>query len=419
MANARGLDFKQPVYVDFLTPAQYTKRSAGDEAGTDGGSAASKKKQQEELDQEVGELRALGLVEGKVDLKQAGTDLNDTGTLAFYSPSEERIFVRGSEMTPGLKVTLAHELTHVLQDQHFDLERLQKLPSTQASALRAVGEGDARRIENKYVESLSPEDRQSYMDEQSKEASDATTKLGKTVPPALLALFGAPYDFGTEFIDLLQHSGGNDEINNAFKVPPTSDEQLFDPFTYLDHDNPKDVEAPPLPKGAKKLDEDTIGATVWYLILATRMDPKAALAAADGWGGDRYVEYRQGDKVCIADRFEGDTAKDSQEMRNALGLVPPQLVTVKPAGDGLVATFCDPGEGTKLGIANDATQVIELPVLRSQIAIGALGQGATRKQSQCYGNALVNRLDVAQLTATSLTPEITKAVGEARQICIS
>ena len=46
------------------------------------------------------------------------------GTLAYYDPSGEQVFVRGTELTPAVRVTLAHELAHVLQDQHFDLERL-------------------------------------------------------------------------------------------------------------------------------------------------------------------------------------------------------------------------------------------------------------------------------------------------------
>jgi len=417
VAKHRGLEYKQPVFVDFLTPAQYTKRAGGGNEGT-GGASASKKQQQDELDRQLAELRAFGLVEGKVDLKKADTDLNDSGTLAYYSPQEERIFVRGTSMTPGLKVTLAHELTHVLQDQHFDLKRLDKLPSTQRTALRSLAEGDARRIEHLYVKSLSSADRKSYQDAEAKESKDALNKLDKSVPPALIALFGAPYDFGTEFVDLLDHQGGNTEIDKAFEKPPKSDEQLFDPFTYLDHDDPRDVKAPPVPKGTKHLDEESVGATLWYLILATRMDPKVALAAADGWGGDRYVEYQRKSTVCIVDQLKGDTAKDTDEMGKALAELPEKLVSVKRQGDALIATFCDPGQNHELGIPNVATQVIGLPVLRSQISISALTQGATRKQSQCYGEALVNRLDVAQLTGSSVTPEVKQAVADARRLCI-
>lgn len=417
VANKRGLAYKEPVFVDFLSPAQYTKRAGGGNDGT-GGSSASKKQRQDELDRQLGELRALGLVEGKVDLKKATTDLNDSGTLAYYSPREERIFVRGTAMTPGLKVTLAHELTHVLQDQHFDLKRLDKLPSTQRTALRSLAEGDARRIEHLYVKSLSSSDRKRYQDAEAKDSKNALTKLDKSVPPALIALFGAPYDFGTEFVDLLDHQGGNTAIDKAFENAPKSDEQLFDPFTYLDHDGPKDVKAPPVPKGTKQLDNDSLGATVWYLILATRVDPKVALAAADGWGGDRYVEYRRKSTVCIADRFEGDTAKDTDEMGKALAQLPEKLVSMKRQGGALVVTFCDPGQNNKLGIPNVATQVIGLPVLRSQISISALAGGANRKQSQCYAEALVNRLDVAQLTGSTVTPEVQQAVTDARRRCV-
>ena len=50
-----------------------------------------------------------------------------------------------------MRVTLAHELTHVLQDQHFDLERLADPDFDRADELRAMAEGDAGRIEDAYA----------------------------------------------------------------------------------------------------------------------------------------------------------------------------------------------------------------------------------------------------------------------------
>jgi hypothetical protein len=61
------------------------------------------------------------------------------------------VFVRGDELTPAVRVTLAHELTHVLQDQHFDLQRLDEPDFEEHEGLRAMAEGDAGRIEDIYV----------------------------------------------------------------------------------------------------------------------------------------------------------------------------------------------------------------------------------------------------------------------------
>ena len=55
--------------------------------------------------------------------------------------------------TAPRRSTLAHELTHALQDQHFDLTKLQKAAtrSHSSGALRALVEGDARRVQLLYA----------------------------------------------------------------------------------------------------------------------------------------------------------------------------------------------------------------------------------------------------------------------------
>src|SRR5262245_56655055 len=53
---------------------------------------------------------------GDFDLLKANEDLVDAGTAAFYGPDTQRVAVRGTDMTVEVRVTLAHELTHVLQE---------------------------------------------------------------------------------------------------------------------------------------------------------------------------------------------------------------------------------------------------------------------------------------------------------------
>ena len=144
--DERGLEFEHPVYVDFLTPAEYTAQTTDDE-GT------MEEDEREQLDRYAAELRALGVASGELDLFAAFNQVSDGGTLAFYDPTDERVRVRGTEMTVGLEVTLVHELTHALQDQHFDLERLDgpQLDDGAATAFRGLAEGDALRVEEAYT----------------------------------------------------------------------------------------------------------------------------------------------------------------------------------------------------------------------------------------------------------------------------
>ena len=94
----------------------------------------------------------LGLLEGDVDLFAESNELNAKGIIGFYSYDDERLRVRGTELTPAVESVLVHELTHALQDQNFDLgdrlEELDKADDTNSSAtaegFEALVEGDAR-----------------------------------------------------------------------------------------------------------------------------------------------------------------------------------------------------------------------------------------------------------------------------------
>src|SRR5205814_1024739 len=86
-----------------------------------------------------------GLASSSLDLLSAANDLNDSGTLAFYDPDTQRVSVRGTDMTPQMRVTLAHELTHALQDQYFDIsDRRTKdfKTSGESAAFRALLDHD-------------------------------------------------------------------------------------------------------------------------------------------------------------------------------------------------------------------------------------------------------------------------------------
>ena len=79
--------------------------------------------------------------------------------LAFYSDDTKQVYIRGTgPLTVETRATLAHELTHVLQDQYFDIGKLRKAADKSTSgssdALTALIEGDAERIRVKYLHEL-------------------------------------------------------------------------------------------------------------------------------------------------------------------------------------------------------------------------------------------------------------------------
>src|SRR5205807_8539376 len=70
-------------------------------------------------------LRALGLITADVDLGKAVRALYAGAVVGLYDQKNKVLLVRGSQPTPLVRRTLAHELTHALQDQHFTLYRPQ------------------------------------------------------------------------------------------------------------------------------------------------------------------------------------------------------------------------------------------------------------------------------------------------------
>lgn len=394
VSEDRELDFEHPVKVNFLTPEEYKARA------TEGGDSESPESKQYYADQ-VAQLRALGFVSGDVDLAKANDTLSDSGTLAFYDPDTEQVYVRGTELTPGIRVTLAHELTHVLQDQNYDLDRIDDLPSGRAGVLRALAEGDATKVEDDYVEKeLTDAEKKAYDDETSSSSDDATEELEGSVPPILTTIFASPYILGPRFVDYLYAKDGWDGINGALEDPPT-EEAMFDPMTYDTDAGKQQTVSIEAPEGTEVIETDEFGPTTWFLLLASRIDQKEALKAVDGWGGDQYVVYRQDDKVCMDATIEGDTPEDEAELAKALGewaaKSPKGTAEVTNEDDAVQFHSCDPGKDAK-SAGNEVTpDTLGLPVTRTDVYTSSIEQDASPKQSACYANGVIDAFTVAQL----------------------
>ena len=55
-----------------------------------------------------------------------------------------------------------------------------------------------------------------------------------------------------------------------------------------------------------------MGAYSLYVMLASRIDPKVALAASEGWGGDRARAYRDRGNECVRFDVVGDSSHRRQ-----------------------------------------------------------------------------------------------------------
>lgn len=417
----RGALFDHPVPVDFLTPEAYSEQTRTDEG-------ALTEEDRAEIEQFEGAMRALGIVSGDTDLLEATNDLTDSGTLAFYDSFEERVVVRGTEVTPGLAVTLVHELTHVLQDQVFSLDRYREeleseggqVTSGESYAFDSLVEGDADRIEAIYLESL---------DQATQDAIDAENEVGfetfedAAIPDALTALFGSMYGLGDAFVAVLESIEG-ESVDGAFADPPVTEEQVFDPFTYLDEDAPAAVD-PPDTDGDEVFDQGDFGAVSLMVVLAERIDPRQALAAATGWGGDAYALFPRDGRTCFRLNVTGDTDQDTAELADAAvdwvaafpgsGGRSPSARTSR-AGDIVFLESCDPGSSS-VGGTGGSTTAVELAVTRSYVAAGALEEGADNEQARCFASALVAGLTQEELASEDPSPAVERKAAAIAARC--
>jgi len=336
--GARHLEFEHPVVVRFLADKAFEKEIRSD---------AQLTKEEKALNEQIsGELLALGLVGEKVDLGQATEDLDASSTVGFYDSETEELVVRGIDATAiDARVTIVHELTHALQDQHFDLDALydDAKEGSEVYALDFLVEGDATTVENAYLDTLSPAEQEEYFG-----SADTAPEqpLPEDIPYALDIFSSAPYVLGTSFLFALDPDGGTAGRDRAFEKPPTTEELLIDPVALQQRQAAKKVADPKLSKGEHKAyDPEQFGVISLYLILATRLDVRTALAAVTGWGGDRGVGFKKDGDACVRVNVTGDTTTDTDELEAALtawkGTMPAGAVEVKRSADVVTFTACE------------------------------------------------------------------------------
>src|SRR5205807_1059697 len=132
----RSLRFRRRLKVTFATPASAGK-ILGSEARQRGRSAGLK------VDEE--ELKLIGLLPPSIDLQKALDAVEKQEVLGFYDERTKRLVVIKEKRAnrPLLEITLAHELDHALDDQHFGLQTSKGLSDDAAAADDALVEGTA------------------------------------------------------------------------------------------------------------------------------------------------------------------------------------------------------------------------------------------------------------------------------------
>jgi hypothetical protein len=350
----RGLEFERVPRPVEVTPEQ-ARREALETLDQDYPPARRR------ADEEV--LALLELVPAGTDLREAYESTVTELVAGYYDPRKDRLRIVGGVQTANrvlYEMVLAHELTHVLEDQRFefDLDALAQ-GGDRALAHTALIEGTATAMMYRYVqERFGPEELLGGL------AASAFTGTGD-LPPFLTAQLTFPYTAGEVFVRRLLAVGNGRwrVVNTALRFrPPASTEQIMHPGAYLRVEQPRRVSlrgpVAALGPGWRQLQRSTFGEWQTQKLLARAGGTTSARAAA-GWGGDRYALLGRGDDRVLVMRWTWDSPRDRREFEEALrAWAEDGLTGSTPAGEDVWRT---PDGAAATALRGDAVTLVLAP----------------------------------------------------------
>jgi hypothetical protein len=192
------------------------------------------------------QLKRLGLAPPDFQYRALMLRVLSEQVAGYYDPKTAEFHLADWIDLDGQRPIMAHELTHALQDQHFNLRRFEHWPKGDSDAelaVHALIEGDATLAMALYVAN-NPLRALAFLKSlgstgmQSQELDKAPRALRETL------LF--PYQQGSDWTKSLYKQGSWDRVSKAFTELPQSTEQILHPEKYLAHEAPVKVTLPDL-----------------------------------------------------------------------------------------------------------------------------------------------------------------------------
>jgi hypothetical protein len=281
----------------------------------------------EEIRREEILMKKLRLIPEDMNLEAFVLDLLTEQVAGYYSPETSTFYIASWIPLELQKPVMAHELTHALQDQHFDLSVLTERirgNDDRMLARNAVIEGDALAVMFDYL--LLPMGR-SFLDLpdlaqlarfQFQAGAEQYQTLG-AAPEYLRESLLFPYIQGASFIQAYRRRHSWTELNRVYSDLPLSSEQILHPEKYLGtRDDPVDVTETDLFPSSARLVSNVLGEFTLFHVLKQQVPEASARRAAEGWGGDRVELFQldDGSRALVLNSV-WDTAADAREFFDA------------------------------------------------------------------------------------------------------
>jgi hypothetical protein len=269
-------------------------------------------------------FKAFGLLPRKFDLRETLAQVYSEEVAAFYDPKTktmhlieeppsevnkspsllERLFGKKEAFDKDEnKTVIAHELTHALADQNYDIDSMQKAAKKDDDrelALSALIEGEATlTMFGTSMDDWDGDEIIRFPAEQLEWTFNLMTpflsflgsgKALRNAPPIITESMTFPYFQGMVYCAKLTNEGGWAALDVAYRNPPISTEQILHPEKYAARpDLPTILDLGSLDPGTgwKEVGRNVLG-ELQLLIMLRKHGGKAAAA---GWDGDRYAVF--------------------------------------------------------------------------------------------------------------------------------
>jgi hypothetical protein len=252
---------------------------------------------------------AFGLLPKGFSLDSFMVDLLTEQIAGLYDPKSHEFYVADWIPIDDQRMVMAHELTHALEDQHFQIDAWVKAarPNDDAELAReAVLEGSAMVAMVSYTlqeRGMTLKDLPD-IDPSMLVGDMSDTPLLKKAPPFIKDALVFPYLDGLNFCAKVMRSTGWAKLPRLFEQPPISTQQIMHPDLYGAGKTPPLVSLPALDAALgpdwKKLEDNAMGEFGWTEVLKQFLGEQQATPISNLWNDDRYAVYeRKQDKHLV------------------------------------------------------------------------------------------------------------------------
>jgi hypothetical protein len=296
LAEISKLQLHHPVPCDFISKEkvnEFLKKRVKDVASP------------EDMRAEELTLKKFGLVPPDFNLADTTVDLLTEQAAAFYDYDRKKLFITETTSTDSQEPVLAHELSHAIADQNFNLAKYirQGRKSDDGSTARlAVMEGQATWLMSEYLarrmgQSLRESPALAKMMSRVSDASGQFPVFDQS-PLYFRVTLVFPYTEGMLFQNAVIEKDGNAGFAGVFRHAPVSTQQIIHPEKYYAGVNPT---SPPLPDphlsaGFKSLVGGTMGELDHEVLIEQFAGKARAEELAPHWRGSTY-ELRENKKA--------------------------------------------------------------------------------------------------------------------------